>query len=84
MTTRTATLKKTVAALRELSEAGLKKALSFVEYLKEKEEWQATAEITNDDETMRAIREAEEDWKEGRLNRFTPLEEARLRQIPNN
>ena len=67
--------KKATAALQELSAERLKAALDFIEYLKDKEEWEATWEVMADPETMEAIREADEDWKMGRMDRFTPLKE---------
>lgn len=68
-------MKKAIAALEELSEDRLKVALDFIEYLKDKEEWEATWEVMADPETMEALREADEDRKAGRMDRFTPLEE---------
>ncbi len=70
---------RALTTLNELSDSRLQVALDFLEYLKEKEEWEATLEILSDPETMAAIREAEEDWENGRMNRFVSLEEVRKR-----
>ncbi len=74
--------KKAIAALQELSEARLKVALDFIEYLKDKEEWEATWEVMADPETMEALREADEDRKAGRRDHFTPLEEV-IQRVQN-
>lgn len=70
---------RAVTTLNELSDSRLQVALDFLEYLKEKEEWEATLEILSDSETMAAIREAEEDWENGRMDRFVSLEEVKKR-----
>ena len=66
---------RAIAALQEFSEERLKVGLDFIEYLEDKEEWEATWEVMADPETMEAIREADEDWKMGRMDKFVPLEE---------
>ncbi|MBM2826254.1 MAG: hypothetical protein HW403_318 [Dehalococcoidia bacterium] len=71
--------KKAIVVLRELSGERLITALDFLEYLKQREEWEATREIIADTETMAAIREAEEDWRAGRRESFVPLEEVKRR-----
>ncbi len=75
---------RAVTTLNELSDDRLQVALDFLEYLKEKEEWEATLEILSDSETMAAIREAEEDWESGRMDRFVSLEEVRKRVQGNS
>lgn len=71
--------KQAVITLDDLSEERLKVALDFLEYLKEKEEWEATGEILADPEATEAIQEVEEDWKAGRTDRFISLEEVKRR-----
>lgn len=81
MTKRTAASfrRKVSAVIKELSKERLKVALDFLEYLKEKEEFEATWEIMNDSETMAAIQKAEEDWKSGKMDQFVPIEEVKRR-----
>ena len=71
--------KQAVATLGELSEDRLKVALDFLEYLKVREEWEATWEVMAAPEALAAIREAEDDWKAGRTEHFIPLEEVKRR-----
>jgi len=71
--------KQAIATLDELSEDRLKVALDFLEYLKAREEWEATWEVMAAPEALAAIREAEDDWKAARTERFIPLEEVKRR-----
>jgi hypothetical protein len=45
-------------------------ALDFVEYLTEKEEWEATQEILSDGNAMKNIKEADEAWEDKREEEF--------------
>ncbi len=59
-------------AIDELSEEKVKVAIDFIDYLKEKEEMEATLEILSSHELMAQINEAEKDIKEQRLDKFVP------------
>lgn len=66
--------KKTVD---ELSEEKLKVALDFLNYLKEKEEMEATLEILSSQKLMEQIKEAEDAIEEGRMEEFVPWEKVK-------
>lgn len=57
-----------------LSEARIKLILDFIEYLDEKESWEATREILSDKGMMEDIKKADEDLKAGRLDEFVSWE----------
>lgn len=70
---------RVVSSLRELSQDRLKVVLDFVEYLRSREEWEATADILGDEKTVSAIRAAESDWQAGRKEKFVPGDRAKRR-----
>ena len=55
----------------------LRVALDFIEYLEEKEEWEATLEVLGDEETMENIKAADEAWEARRMEEFVPWEKVR-------
>jgi len=55
----------------------LRVALDFIEYLEEKEEWEATLEVLRDEETMENIKDADEAWEARRMEEFVPWEKVR-------
>ena len=57
-----------------LSEARVRLILDFIEYLNEKEEWEATKEILEDRGMMEDIKACDEDLKKGKMENFIPLE----------
>ena len=57
-----------------LSEARVRLILDFIEYLNEKEEWEATKEILEDRGMMEDIKACDEDLKKGNMENFIPLE----------
>lgn len=61
-------------AIEELSEEKIKVAIDFMDYLKEKEEMEATLEILSSRELMAQIEEAEKAIKKGKLDEFIPWE----------
>jgi|RifCSP16_1_1023843.scaffolds.fasta_scaffold151423_2 hypothetical protein len=66
-----ATLKKQAKkAIDELSEDKIKVAIDFLNYLKGKENAEATIEILSSSELMRQIRAAEKSIKTGKLDAF--------------
>jgi hypothetical protein len=75
---RNAALKKEAKkAIDELSEEKVKVAIDFIEYLKEKEEMEATLEILASHELMAQIEEAERAIKKGRFAEFVPWEKVK-------
>ena len=69
--------KRAMGKIKALSESRLKVALDFIEYLSEKEEWEATWEILSDREAMENIKEADEAWESKRLSEFIPWEKVK-------
>lgn len=68
-----ATLKREAKkAIDELSNEKVKVVIDFIDYLKEKEEMEATLEILSSRELMAQIEEAEKAIKKGKLNEFVP------------
>jgi hypothetical protein len=59
-------------AIDALSEEKVKVAIDFIDYLKEKEEMEATLEILSSRELMAQIEEAEKAIKKGTLEEFVP------------
>ncbi|MDI6801431.1 MAG: hypothetical protein QMD01_05185 [Thermodesulfovibrionales bacterium] len=59
-------------AIEELSDEKIKVAIDFMDYLKEKEEMEATLEILSSHELMAQIEEAEKAIKKGKLDEFIP------------
>ncbi len=55
----------------------LRVALDFIEYLEEKEEWEATLEVLGDEETMENIKAADEAWEARRMEEFMLWEKVR-------
>ena len=68
---------KVITKIGMLSESKLKSALDFVEYLTEKEEWEATQEILSDGNAMKNIKEADEAWNDKREEEFISWEAVR-------
>jgi len=55
-----------------LSENKVRLILDFIEYLEEKEAWEATEEILSIKGMMEDIREAEKDLREEKMENFIP------------
>jgi soluble cytochrome b562 len=69
--------KEAKKAIDELSEEKVKVAIDFIDYLKEKEEMEATLEILSSRELMAQIDEAEKAIKKGKLDEFVPWEKVK-------
>ncbi|MEK6691173.1 MAG: hypothetical protein AABY78_07735 [Nitrospirota bacterium] len=73
-----ATLKRQAKkAIEDLSEEKVRVAIDFIDYLKEKEEMEATLEILSSHELMAQIAEAERAIKKGKLDEFIPWEKVK-------
>jgi len=57
---------------RQLSPERLRIAVEFMEFLKERKEWEATWDILTDPKMMAMIRKAEARWKEKGKEAFVP------------
>ena len=69
--------KEAKKAIDELSEEKVKVAIDFIDYLKEKEEMEATLEILSSRELMAQIEDAEKAIKKGKLDEFIPWEKVK-------
>ena len=65
---------KLLEELSSLSEERIKAVADFAAYLKEREEWEATAEILGNKEMAQQIRRSRRAWTEGRKEGFISLE----------
>ncbi|NWF97362.1 MAG: hypothetical protein HXY52_00275 [Nitrospirae bacterium] len=64
-------------AIDELSNEKIKVAIDFIDFLKEKEEMEATLEILSSHEVMAQIEEAEKAIKKGKLDEFVQWEKVK-------
>ena len=77
------TLKKQAKrAIDELSEEKVKVAIDFIDYLKEKEEMEATFEVLSSHELVKQIEEAEGSIKKGKLEDFMPWDKVKRCPVP--
>ncbi len=70
---------KLLEEVKTLSEERIKALADFAAYLREREEWEATAEVLGNSEISRQIRESRKAWAEGRKEDFVSLEELKAR-----
>ena len=73
----TALKREAKKAIDKLSNKKIKVAIDFIDYLKEKEEMEATLEILSSRELMAQIEEAEKAVKNGKLDEFIPWEKVK-------
>jgi hypothetical protein len=64
-------------AIDELSEEKVRVAVDFIDYLKEKEEMEATLEVLSSHELMEQIAEAERSIRKEKLEDFIPWEKVK-------
>ncbi|MFQ6052247.1 MAG: hypothetical protein ACE5K4_11225 [Candidatus Hydrothermarchaeota archaeon] len=64
-------------AIDRLSEARVRLILDFIDYLNEKEEWEATKEILEDKGMMEDIRACDGDLEKGEMGNFVPWSEVK-------
>ncbi len=67
--------------LKSLSPERLKFAVEFLEFLQEREEWEATWDILTDPKMMAMIRKAKADRKAGREEAFLSWEQVKHGQV---
>ncbi len=73
----TALKREAKKAIDELSEEKVKVAIDFIDYLKKKEEMEATLEILSSRELMAQIGEAEKAIRKGKFSEFVPWEKVK-------
>lgn len=69
--------RRVMEKIKTLSLERLRVVLDFIEYLEEKEEWEATLEVLKDEETMENIKAADDAWEARRMGEFMPWEKVR-------
>jgi len=62
-----------------LSDDRIRALADFAAYLREREEWEATAEILGSDELAEDLRRSRKAWAEGRREEFVPLDELKAK-----
>ena len=65
--------------VESLSEERIKALADFAAYLREREEWEATAEILGDKEMAQDIGRSRKAWSEGREEEFVSLDELKAK-----
>ncbi len=65
--------------VESLSEERIKALADFAAYLREREEWEATAEILGDMEMAQDIGRSRKAWAEGRKEEFVSLDELKAK-----
>jgi predicted acylesterase/phospholipase RssA len=73
----TALKREAKKAIDKLSDEKIKVAIDFIDYLKEKEEMEATLEILSSSELMAQLEEADKAIKKGKLNEFIPWDKVK-------
>ena len=62
-----------VELIKQLSTEKLKAGIDYLNYLQDKEAWEATHELANDPEIAKSLERAEADIKAGRLKRWNDV-----------
>jgi len=70
---------KLLEELKSLSEDRIKALADFASYLREREEWEATAEILGSAEMAQQIKHSRKAWAEGKKAEFVPLDELKAK-----
>lgn len=70
---------KLLEELKSLSEDRVKAVADFAAYLREREEWEATAEILGNEELAQQVKRSRKAWAEGRKEGFVSLEEIKAK-----
>jgi len=65
--------------MESLSEERIRALADFAAYLREREEWEATAEILGNEELAEDLRRSRKAWAEGRKEEFVPLDELKAK-----
>jgi hypothetical protein len=70
---------KLMEEVKSLSEERVKAVADFAAYLKEREEWEATAEVLGNKELAQQVKESRKAWAEGKKGEFVSLEELKAK-----
>lgn len=70
---------KLLEQMNSLSEERVKALADFAAYLKEREEWEATAEILGNEELAQQVKRSRKAWAEGKKGEFISLEELKAK-----
>jgi hypothetical protein len=70
---------KLLEEVKSLSDERVRALVDFAAYLREREEWEATAEILGDKEMAQQIRRSRKAWAEGSEGDFVSLEELKAK-----
>lgn len=65
--------------VESLSEERIKALADFAAYLRQREDWEATAEILGNEEMAQDIRRSRKAWTEGRKEEFVSLDELKAK-----
>lgn len=65
--------KKVKEAIETLSDKKARVALDFIDYLREREEWEATAELLSDKKLLRDYKAAKEEIKRGKTVKWEAI-----------
>ncbi len=65
--------------VKSLSEDRVKAVADFAAYLREREEWEATAEILGNEELAQQVKRSRKAWAEERKEEFVSLEEMKAK-----
>ena len=70
---------KLLEEVKSLSEERVKAVADFAAYLREREAWEATAEILGDEELVQQVKESRKAWAEGRKGEFVSLQDLKAK-----
>jgi hypothetical protein len=70
---------KLLEEVKFLSEDRVKAVADFAAYLREREEWEATAEILANEELAQQVKRSRKAWGEGKKGEFVSLEEMKAK-----
>lgn len=70
---------KLLEEVKALSEDRVKAVADFAAYLREREEWEATAEILGNEELAQQVKRSRKAWAEGRKEEFVSLQELKAK-----
>jgi hypothetical protein len=70
---------KLIGQLKSLSEERVKVIADVAAYLKEREEWEATAEVLGNEQLAEQVKESRKAWSEDRKGEFVSLEELKAK-----
>lgn len=70
---------KLLEEVKSLSKERVKAVADFAAYLKEREEWEATAEILGNEELAQQVKRSRKAWAERTKEKFVSLEELKAK-----